>query len=318
MPTRHVPSMPFQDRLGESLRRSLPKLGPEVRQQVQSLLEPEALLIMASVLLAWVVAHAFAVGEIIDLVLVGAGLFAVGWSVFVGIDHLYDFAATTYRARTESDLEIAGDHFAKAVGILGIQAVLAVIFRGAKAPRTSKGGRLNPGAAPPKTPGSSYKPKIKADPGLPAGQGSTSFWGDIKVSTAGSATDRALVLLHEKVHQVLTPKLYLLRNYRVSTRAASYIRSSLWRYLEEALAETVAQVGVNGFSKFFRGIRFPIENGYLHLMRSGGFHPSFGGQGLVKEAAGLLYVGVVVGIPFEVRFEQTSSKTNEPVQLGAP
>jgi len=252
------------------------------------------------------------------LVLVGAGLFAVGWSVFVGIDHLYDFAAITYRAKTESELDTAADHFAKAVGILGIQAVLAVVFRGAKAPRTSKGGRLNPGAAPPRTPGASYKPKVTTEPNLPAGQGSTSFWGDIKVSTAGSAADRALVLLHEKVHQILSPKLYLLRNYRVSTRAASYVRSSLWRYLEEALAETVAQVGVNGFSKFFRGIRFPIENGYLYLMRSGGYNPAFGGHGLVKEGAALLYVGVVVGIPFEVRFDQTSTSVQGPLLKGAP
>jgi len=161
--------MPFQERLGETLRRSLPKLGPEARAQVESLLAPEALMIMAGVLLAWVVAHAFAVGEIIDLVLVGAGLFAVGWSVFVGIDHLYDFAAITYRAKTESELDTAADHFAKAVGILGIQAVLAVVFRGAKAPRTSKGGRLNPGAAPPRTPGASYRPKATTEPNLPAG-----------------------------------------------------------------------------------------------------------------------------------------------------
>jgi len=54
--------MPFQERLGETLRRSLPKLGPEARAQVESLLAPEALMIMAGVLLAWVVAHAFAVG----------------------------------------------------------------------------------------------------------------------------------------------------------------------------------------------------------------------------------------------------------------
>lgn len=98
----------------------------------------------------------------------------------------------------------------------------------------------------------------------------------------------------------------------MSTRAASYVRSSLWRYLEEALAETVAQVGVTGFSKFFRGIRFPIENGYMYLMRRGGYNPAFGGHGLVKEAAALVYVGVVVGIPFEVRFEHTLSSVQGP------
>lgn len=110
----------------------MPKLATRIDKETSSKVAIRQARTMAGVLLAWVVAHAFAVGEIIDLVLVGAGLFAVGWSVFVGIDHLYDFAAITYRAKNESDLDTAADHFAKAVGILGLQAVLAVVFRGAK------------------------------------------------------------------------------------------------------------------------------------------------------------------------------------------
>lgn len=48
-------------------------------------------------------------------------------------------------------------------------------------------------------------------------------------------------------------------------RAQGYNRSYLLRYLEEAIAETVAQLRVNGFSKtnLIRGIRFPVDNGYM-------------------------------------------------------
>jgi hypothetical protein len=208
-----------------------------------------------------------------------------------------------YSGRSDGDFELAADHLAKAIGILGIQAVLGVLFRGARAPKTGKGGRVNIGAPPPRTPGTRYKPSIADDATLPAGEGVTSFWGDIKISTAGSATDRALVLLHEKVHQFLTPKLYVLREYRANARGMSYVRSSLWRYIEEALAETIAQVGVNGFRQFFTGIRFPVGNGYMYLTRPGGrLDPTLGGAGLVPEAAALIYTGVVAGIAVELRF----------------
>ena len=46
---------------------------------------------------------------------------------------------------------------------------------------------------------------------------------------------------------------------------AAYERSPLLRYLEEVLAETYAQLRVNGIRGMPAGIRFPIENGYVTL-----------------------------------------------------
>lgn len=297
-----VAAMRFETRLEEVFRRTLPKLGPEARAQLEAIMSPGSLAIIAGVLVAWVVSHAFGIGEVIDILIAALGVVAVGWAVFNGLDHLFDFALGTYRARSSADLDAAAGDLAKAIGILGIQAVLALLFRGAKAPRTGRGGRVNVGAPPPAT-GLRYKPTITRDPSIPAGEGATSWWGNIRVSTRGTATDQALVLLHEKVHQFLTPKLRVLRHYRVSNRAASYVRSSLWRYIEEALAETVAQVGVQGFTKLFEGIRFPVQNGYMFLLRGGGRVPAYGGAGALPEGAALLWTGLVAGIAFELRFE---------------
>ena len=303
LPNRPVGTWPIEDRLGEAFRRTLPKLAPEARVELEAVISPEALAIMGGVLIAWIVSHAFGLGEIIDIVLVVVGAVAIEWSVFSGIDHLYDFAVLVYRPATERDLDIAADHLAKAIAILGVQATLAILFRGAKGPRTGKGGRLNVGPPPPKTPGARYKPVIREDPSLPAGRGATTFWGDIRVSSQGSAAERAVVLLHERVHQFLAPKVYVLRHYRVGNRAGSYVRSSLWRYIEEALAETIAQVGTNGFREAFGGLRFPVKNGYMYLTRTGGFDPVFAGEGLIREAGALLYTGTVVGMVFQLRFE---------------
>jgi hypothetical protein len=66
-------------------------------------------------------------------------------------------------------------------------------------------------------------------------------------------------LRHEQVHQALAPKPYLLRNFRIDNRLRSYFNSSLWRFLEEALAQ------VYGTRQFFAGVRFPVKTGYVFL-----------------------------------------------------
>ncbi|MES1204660.1 MAG: hypothetical protein ABUS79_01865 [Pseudomonadota bacterium] len=290
----------FEDRLKEVLIRVMAKVGPETKAQLQSLIAPESLEIMAGVLVAWIVAHAFGLGEIIDAILLAGGAIAIGWAIFDGIDHLYDFASLTYKGRSSGDFERAADHLAKAITILGIQTILAVLFKGAKNPRT---GRMNPGAAPPKTPGLRYKPKTIREATGSAGAGFTSWWGDITISTKGSQTDSALVLLHEKVHQFLVPKLYVLREYRVANRVGSYVRSSLYRYIEEMLAETIAQVGVNGFRQLFVGLRFPVKNGYVLLMKAGSsLEPSWKGSGVLVEGAALIRTGLVAAFGYEIWF----------------
>jgi hypothetical protein len=42
--------------------------------------------------------------------LIAVGALSVGWSVFFGVDHLYDFATGVYSARTADDLERASEH----------------------------------------------------------------------------------------------------------------------------------------------------------------------------------------------------------------
>ena len=293
-----VATWSFERRLEGAFNRTLPKLGPEARAQLAAIITPEALAIIAAVLVAWVVSHAIGVGQIVDIILLTVGVLSIGLAVFVGLDHLYEFATGTYAAKSESDLEVAAGHLAKAISILGIQAVLAVLFRGA--PKTGRGGSMNPGPPPPRNPGPRYQPRVKKDPRLAAGEGYTTFWGDITVSTRGSRTDRAVVLLHEKVHQSLAPRLYLLRNVRVENRVTSYFRSSLWRYLEEALAETIALVGVNGVRQAFVGIRFPVDRGYVYFTKGGGYEATMRGGGIVPEGAGLLGTGVIATIPFQL------------------
>jgi hypothetical protein len=291
-----VATWPFARRLEVTLERA--KLGPEVRAQLQAIISAESLEIMAGVLVAWVVSHAVGIGEVIDIILAAAGAVAIGFSFFAGLDHLYLFATGAYNARSAPDLDAAGEHFAKAIGILGVQAVLAFLFKGRP---YAKRETPYPVVPPSKTPGWRYRPTLTWTRKLVAGDGETSSWGDITVSSKGSAINSRLVALyHEQVHRWFTPKLYLMRYFRVECRTGSYVNSSLWRYIEEMLAEGIAKGRVYGLQESFDGISFPVKNGYLYLIRAGADPKRFrgwGGRGLVPEIAGLLVSGPVMTIP---------------------
>lgn len=290
-----VAALASSDRIGEALNRSLPLLAPEAREVLKAFFTPEALAVMAAVIAAWVAAHFIGVGEAIDIIMCVVGVFAIGLAVFDGVEHVWKFASIAYTAQTDADLDEAAKHFAQAVSILGVQAVLAVLFR--NRPRIYKGKPVNVGPRPQQAgSGLVAKPGLTSTRAWPAGEGGTSSWGDIVISRLGTTTDRRLAAIHESVHRFLTPRLRILRNIRVENRARSYSRSALSKFLEEAVAETAAQVSVYGFRGVFRGISFPVQNRYVTLLRvDRGVRP------FLPEAGGLVAGGFVLhGMVFEI------------------
>ena len=109
-----------------------------------------------------------------------------------------------------------------------------------------------------------YAPAFEADPTLPRGTGMTDANGSVRYSPHGTAREVALVKAHESVHQALTPTgLGPMSRLAGAARMALYDRSQLCRYVEEALAESYAQVKVNGASALPEGLRFPFgDPGY--------------------------------------------------------
>jgi hypothetical protein len=279
--------MEFTEKLYRVFELTLPKLGPEAREQLRAVMSPESLAIIAGVLVVWVGSHFFGVGEIVDIILGVVGVVTIGLAVFTGIDHLFQFARITYNGNTDREFEQAAGHLAEAITILGITAVLAVLFRGR--PQTQRGGRINVGPRPPANSGRRYVPTRRADPTLRAGEGYTTAFGDIVYSSRGSLTDQRLVLLHERVHQFLTPRFEFFRQFRVQNRTSSYERSALSRYIEEALAETIAQIGVNGVRSALVGIRFPVANGYVTVLGPGGAMTELGGLIGTASAGGMTF-----------------------------
>lgn len=301
------------ERLGEAMRRALPRLGPEARRQIEGILTPEALAVVAAILVVWIGSHFIGIGFVADAVLLVTGIVAIGAAVFEGLDHLYHFARLSLGAKGTAQLDRAANHFAQAVAILGAEAVLAVLFRGS--PKTFKGGPQPVGSPPAHAGGFRYKPELRgsrnpADFGAPpytppqalVGQGVTLPYGEViifrpdlrhlsKREAEAARLETRMAAYHEAVHRRLTPKLNFLWRVRVEGRSKSYFRSSFSQYLEEAVAETVAQVGVQGFKAAFRGVTFPVRNGYVTLIRRN----QTGLRGTLIEVGGILAGGFLIG-----------------------
>jgi hypothetical protein len=264
--TPTVAGMTASQKVAEALRRSLPLLPADARAEVEKLLEPATLAILVGVLVVWAGSHFFGVGEVVDVVLLAVGVAFLGMAAWEAGNELVSFANTAVNATSSADLDRAAHSFARAVSIIGINAVMAVLFHQtakavrARPSRTSRPGLIEVGPPPPKG-----KVRIVEDPTLAPGEGFTTAYGDITVSSRGSANDKALVLYHEMVHSFLSPKLAPLRELRARLSTSAYVRSALLKYLEEALAETYAQLRVNGISELPTGIRFPVKNGYVTI-----------------------------------------------------
>jgi len=262
----------------EAIVRSKRYLPAALAAQLDAFLTRENLEILAGTIAIWAGSHFFGVGEIADVALLLVGAFTVGWSITQVASHLLDFGTGVVRARSDQDLDRAAASFAAAVVAAGVTAVFAILLRRSAAKLEARGPGLarmirprEPGLfeVEPEPAGSGLlrKPTVTGDPSLPEGQGATTCYGDVRYSTAGTATERQLVRLHELVHSFLSPRLALFRTFRARLAVSAYARSAILRYLEEALAESFAQIRVNGLGHLLTGIRFPISNGYLTLQQ---------------------------------------------------
>jgi len=117
-------------KFGEAIRRSLPHIPADARTLARSFLDPNSLAIIAGTLAVWAGSHAFGIGEIVDVILLGIGAASVGFAVFEGAAEFYDFVIETENARTDADFEAAGNHFARAIMLLGVSTLQAMVLHG--------------------------------------------------------------------------------------------------------------------------------------------------------------------------------------------
>ncbi|WP_218079557.1 ADP-ribosyltransferase [Anthocerotibacter panamensis] len=137
----NVAAMNSTQKLEAALKRTLPLLPTEVRAKVQALLSPEALATMVAVAAVWAASHAVGVGEVIDLVLLGLGVLALGTEVVGVVQDVGGFVTGSLDAKSTVDLDRAAEHLARAIATVGVDTVIALLTRGlgkkAKATRST-------------------------------------------------------------------------------------------------------------------------------------------------------------------------------------
>lgn len=292
----NVAAMSMQERVAEAMRRSIPLLPDSSGAAVQAMLAPESVAIVAATLIVWAGSHFFGVGEIVDIILLVAGVFALGFSAFSGARKLYGFAETSVNARTDAGLDKAAGLFAEAVVILGISTIQAILLRGATKAVIARGTpQIKPlpavGAPPP--PGNQLRLARPAT--LPGGDlGTTDAFGAIAIARNQSLSEQRLTLFHELVHRYFSPRTGPLRKLRAQLNMSAYDRSSFLKYLEEALAEGYAQLKVNGLAGALQAYKFPVDSGYVTVSQLAG---EAGVIGTISLGGATFYVSIATGGP---------------------
>jgi hypothetical protein len=226
-------------KIEEAIKRSLPHIPSDARDIVSSLLQPQTIVIVAGTLAVWAGSHAFGIGEIVDIILLGIGVLALGFAVFEGAAELYDFTVGALSARTDADIEKAGRHFARAVTLLGVSTLQAILLRGQGRVVIARGRpqiypRPHVGLPPP----TGNQLRMTRPPQIAGGNlGETTAYGVIRIARNQSLSEQRVTLFHELVHRYFSPRIGPLRKLRAEINMTAYSRSALLRYLEEMLAE---------------------------------------------------------------------------------
>jgi hypothetical protein len=257
-------AMSPKDKVGEAMRRSISILPADAGQVVSLMLQPESLAILTGTLVVWAGSHFFGVGEIVDAVLLVVGAFTLGFGVFDGAKELYDFATIATKAQSDQELDVASKHFARAVTVLGMAAIQAVLLRGQAQTIFARGRpQVYPRIQvnePPATSGLNVTRPASIAGGY---LGTTNEYGVIVVSRAQSLSEQQLTLYHELVHRFFSPRMGPFLKLRAELNISAYSRSALLKYLEEALAEGYSQLRFNGLASALYALRFPLRCGYV-------------------------------------------------------
>jgi hypothetical protein len=172
------------DKLGVALRTTASAVGPEMGGKLQELVSPTNLAIMAGALAIWVGAHATPIGWVVDIGMVGLGVVALGAEAVSVMRELHAFAMGVIRAKSEADLMAAGRHLAKAIAIVGVDVVVAILLKKAVVKVREPGPAAGEAAGGPKLFGK-YDPQDAAK-SLPAERAAAGGGGVVDEAAAFS------------------------------------------------------------------------------------------------------------------------------------
>ena len=125
-----VALMPLEQRIVEVLRRAPRRMPARLQEQSSKLFRSAVLEAIAQVLASWAASHAISAGFQLEAVLLADGLTRTSSAAMEASDKLAASFEIVRRARDERELDEAALPLAEAIGLLGIAAFVAAIWRG--------------------------------------------------------------------------------------------------------------------------------------------------------------------------------------------
>jgi hypothetical protein len=125
-----VALMPLEQRIVELLRRVPRRMPARLREQSSKLFRPAVFTATAQVLASWAASHAISAGFQLEAVLLADGLTRTSAAAMEASGKLAASFEIVRRARDERELDAAALPLAEAIGLLGIAAFVAAIWRG--------------------------------------------------------------------------------------------------------------------------------------------------------------------------------------------
>jgi hypothetical protein len=145
--------MSMEDRFKAALEVTKQQLGAAFADQIDALLTPKNLGIMAALLAIWAGGHAFGVSEVVDAILLIAGLVMLGMAAIDVAEKTIKALDLIANAQNRDDLRKAGLLFAEVIAIIGVQALLALLlWMAGKVGAKGKGSGKPPPDTPPPGP----------------------------------------------------------------------------------------------------------------------------------------------------------------------
>ncbi len=126
---RSVADMSHQERFELLLRKTGPRLPSEIAEEFTQLLAPEVLAAIVVTLVAWAGSHYFGVGFVVDILLVGAGFIFLGAQILYAIGDFTNAVSITYTARTTQEIDLAADHLANFIAVVGVAAFMTILTK---------------------------------------------------------------------------------------------------------------------------------------------------------------------------------------------
>ena len=126
--TLNVASLNPAEKLVEAVGRSVKYLPEKIGKELKAVFTPATAAVIIGVLGFYVAAHATGIGQVTDVVMLLAG------GIFFGLDAITIFKdlagfAGAINATTEKELDLAGEHLARAVAKIGVDAVMTLLTK---------------------------------------------------------------------------------------------------------------------------------------------------------------------------------------------